>query len=51
MTTSQLIALPAELPEEGTDVRGQRLWLFKSGEVAAALHRRPALDVEHALGH
>ena len=43
--------LPPELPEEGVDVRSQRLRLFEGGEVAAAVHRRPALDVEHALGH
>lgn len=43
--------LPAERPEKGPDIGGQRLRLLQGGKVAPTVYGRPALDVEHALGH
>ena len=43
--------LPAERPEKGPDIGGQRLRLLQGGKVATPVHGRPALDAEHPLGH
>src|SRR5262245_44235287 len=43
-------ALASERAEEGADVLGQQLWLFKRRKMATPGHHRPLFEVVEALG-